>query len=250
MAPISPSAPVSVAMITYNGARFVEAQLRSILDQLRPDDELLVVDDASTDDTVARVRGARDPRIRLLLNPRNGGVRTTVERALRATTGDPIFLADQDDIWLPGKRAALSRALSADSAAIGVVTDAQVIDAGGKVTEESFMRLRGGFRAGLRGALGRNCYLGCSMAVRRRLLDVALPLPQTIPMHDIWFGAVGALLDHWVYVDEPLIQYRRHEGNASPGRPAGIGQMLRWRTQLALALAVRWPTIRAARRRR
>lgn len=241
---------VSVAMATYNGERFVETQLRSILEQLDPDDEIVIVDDASTDRTRERIAAFSDPRIRLHANGRNEGVFRSFERALRMTSGDVVFLADQDDVWLPGKRSRLSEALESDAAVTVAISDAQVIDADGHVVAPSFMALRGGFRAGLASTLVKNRYLGCAMAFKRRLLDVALPIPPDVPMHDMWLGAVSGLVGRTVYVDRALMQYRRHSANVSPSRRAYLARMLLWRWRLARNVAARALAVRRGTRNR
>jgi hypothetical protein len=232
---------VSIAMATYNGERYIEAQVRSILKQLGGDDEVVIVDDASTDRTRERIAAFADPRIRLHVNDRNEGVMRSFGRALRMTSGSIIFLADQDDVWLPGKRAALAEALH--DAAVAV-SDAQVIDGEGAIIAPSFMALRGGFRAGLAATLIRNRYLGCAMAFRRELLEVALPIPAGVPMHDMWLGAVSGLVGRTVYIDRPLMQYRRHEANVSPWRHADPVRMLLWRWQLARNVVARSMAVR------
>ena len=223
---------VSVAMATYNGARFVDAQVRSVLMQLGDDDELVVVDDASTDDTRARLTALGDRRVRLHANPGNRGVLATFELALRLTRHEVIFLADQDDLWLPDKRRILAAALEQNPRATLALSDAQVIDETGAVVAPSFMKLRDGFRGTLAATLFKNRYLGCAMAIRRALLDVALPFPADVPMHDMWLGAINTRVGEVVYIDRPLMQYRRHSGNVSPAHRQKLAQMLRWRWRL------------------
>lgn len=225
-------APVSVALAAYNGERYIVAQLRSILAQLQADDEVVVVDDASTDRTCALIEQLGDSRIRLLRQATNHGVRTAFERALGAASGNVLFLSDQDDLWLAGKREALVRALADTPGAVLAISDAQVIDANGAVTHGSFMRTRGGFRGGLFDTLVKNRFLGCAMAFRRELLARVLPIPANVPMHDMWIGALAACSGRVVYVDRPLMQYRRHGGNLSPASPARLATMLRWRWSL------------------
>jgi hypothetical protein len=82
---------------------------------------------------------------------------------------DIIFLCDQDDVWLPGKRDAFVAAFDADPLAQVVISDAEVIDGEGRVIEKSFMALRGGFAGSLAATLWRNRYMGCAMALRRRI---------------------------------------------------------------------------------
>jgi len=224
-------------MATHNGARFVTIQMESILSQLAAGDELVVVDDASVDGTAALIARAGDPRIRLLCNPRNLGVRASFERALRATRHPLVFLSDQDDVWLPGKRSILADALA--QGALLALSDASVIDGAGDVVASSFMARRGGFRGSVFATVVKNRYLGCTMAFRRELLELALPIPAEVPMHDMWLGALAAQRGRVSYVGRPLIQYRRHHGNLSPGRRAGLVQMLRWRWRLVRLLIER-----------
>ena len=103
--------PVSVAMATYNGSAHVAEQLASILEQLGPRDEVVVVDDASTDDTLAVLRSFEDPRLRVVESPVNRGYVRAFESALAEVRGEIVLLADQDDVWLPGRVELLARAL-------------------------------------------------------------------------------------------------------------------------------------------
>lgn len=236
---------VSVAMATYNGERWLPLQLRSILDELEPADELVVVDDASTDRTRALLAEIADPRVRVLHNARNLGVRATFERALGATAGDIVFLADQDDVWLPGKRQALVDAIAADARNVLAIGDAEIVDGDGARVAESFMRGRGGFRGSLFATLVKNRYLGCALAFRRELLARVLPIPEDVPMHDMWIGALAACTGRVVYVDRVLMAYRRHGDNASPSRRADVGTMLRWRWCLLKNVVLRLLRARA-----
>lgn len=228
---------VSVALATYNGVRWLLPQLRSIAGQLLPSDEWVIVDDGSTDGTVSLIEAQRDPRIRLLRNASNAGVRASFERALAACRGEFIFLADQDDVWLPGKRDALVAALQAG--ALLAISDATVIDGEGREIAPSFMARRGGFRGSFAATLVRNRFLGCAMAFRRELLDEVLPIPQSAPMHDMWIGALASLRGRVAYIERPLMQYRRHGGNVSPEHRAGPAQMLAWRWRLMSGVIAR-----------
>ena len=93
---------ISVCMATYNGERFIVGQIRSILSQLNADDELIISDDGSTDDTTILIEGIGDKRITLL----NGGFHSPIknfENAIKHAKGDVVYLSDQDDLWLPGR---------------------------------------------------------------------------------------------------------------------------------------------------
>jgi glycosyltransferase involved in cell wall biosynthesis len=98
-------------MAAYNGGRFIETQLRSILPQLCAGDEIVIVDDASQDDTVSRIQAFEaefaamnsSPRVLLTRHESNCGVVQTFEDAIRRATGDVLFLCDDDDLWAPNK---------------------------------------------------------------------------------------------------------------------------------------------------
>lgn len=94
---------MSVCMATFDGEAWVGEQLRSILEQLGPEDEVGVIDDASADATLAAGQGFGDPRVRVIRNPVNRGLVSTFERALENAQGDIGFLSDQDDVWAPGR---------------------------------------------------------------------------------------------------------------------------------------------------
>lgn len=231
--------PVSVVMAAYNGARYLPEQLASLLADLHPGDEVIVVDDASSDNSGAVIGAAADARIAVLRNDVNLGVRLSFERGLRRARHDIIFLCDQDDIWLAGKRAAYVETFEADARVLVVLSDAQVIDQSGRITLESFMATRGGFANGFWSNVYRNRFLGCTMAFRRELLEIALPIPARVPMHDMWIGLMGRLMGKVAYLPVPLLQYRRHGTNVSPGHRQPWRRVLMWRVQLVTALALR-----------
>ena len=227
---------ISVCLPCFNGAPYIEAQLRSILASPLVD-EVLVSDDGSTDGTPRVVEAIGDPRVQLLRGPQRGVVRN-VESLLRRARGDLIFLADQDDVWLPRKVEVMAGALvSADLA----VSNCAVVDADLSPMYESFFAQRGS-RPGLMANLWRNSYLGCCLAFRRSLLARALPFPRHVPMHDWWLGLVAERWGTAVFIEEPLLLYRRHGGNATPTLErfsATRWQQLRWRWQVSAALVRR-----------
>jgi glycosyltransferase involved in cell wall biosynthesis len=231
-------------MATYNGRRFVEEQVVSILRNLRRDDELVVVDDHSSDGTWEFLTALQDERIRPVRNPSNEGVRRTFEKALSLTHNEVVFLSDQDDVWEPGKRDAFVAEFDADPGCMVVVSDAVLIDGAGVVLHRSFMQTRGGFKGTVLDTLIRNRFLGCAMAVRRPVLDAALPIPERVPMHDMWLGAIGSRLGGVRYLSRPFLRYRRHAANVSPQKSQSLPRALRWRIDLFVQLLRRWAELR------
>jgi GT2 family glycosyltransferase len=242
--------PISVCMATYNGARYLRPQLDSILDQLGPDDELLVQDDGSSDETPEILRSYDDPRIQLVANERNLGVIATFERCLARARHDIVFLADQDDEWLPGKIEEMV-AHFLDPHVTGVITDALIVDADNAVTGDSiFAHFHSG--PGVLHNFVKNSYLGCCMAVRRDVLAVALPVPRSVRTHDGWIGITADMMGEVVFLPTPYVRYRRHGANLSQMEPFGLTDVARRRLALAAHLARIAPTAltrRAARAR-
>jgi glycosyltransferase involved in cell wall biosynthesis len=239
---------VSVVMAVYNGERFLREQVQSVLSQLLPGDELIVIEDGSTDGSLALLGAFEQTLLKIYRNPQNLGVIGSFERGLQLAAHELIFLCDQDDVWLPGKRAAVVAAFEQDPAVQVVISDAQVIDADGRMLMASFMTARGGYDGSILATLWRNRYLGCAMALRRTLLPIALPVPSAAPMHDMWFGALARLYGKVVYLPTPLLKYRRHSANVSPAQRQSTAQMIRWRFDLATAIVVRMLAIKFRRR--
>jgi glycosyltransferase involved in cell wall biosynthesis len=230
--------PLSVCMAAYNGARFIAAQAQSVLAQLGSADELIVADDASTDETVAILEGFRDRRLRVLRHGQNAGVIKAFESALRQAAGEIIFLCDQDDIWRKDKVARVLAAFQNSAGATLVLTNGELMDGEGNSLGEA---LHTGARLplGVAANLIRNRFQGSAMAFRREILDAALPFPAGIPMHDSWIGLVNALVGRTVYLPEGLIFYRRHGNNATSRQHGPIHRMIAQRWSLFKALVSR-----------
>jgi glycosyltransferase involved in cell wall biosynthesis len=228
---------ISVCVATYNGAAYINEQLRSVLPQLGEGDEIIISDDRSTDDTLESIRALGDSRIQIVPGPRKGLVKN-FENALSHASGDYIFLCDQDDVWLPGKVEQMIKTLQSCSLA---VSDCRVVDKDLHTLESSFLASRGAGRGVLKN-LVRNSYIGCCMAFRGELLEKALPFPEGIPMHDWWLGLIAELFGSVKFMDEPLLLYRRHGKNASEtSQKSATGRytQARWRLKLMAALTGR-----------
>ncbi len=230
-----PRTPVSVCMATYNGAQFLRPQLDSILAQLGPDDELLVQDDGSSDDTLSILGSYDDPRIEVVRNETNLGVIGTFERCLARARHDIVFLSDQDDEWLPGKVDAVVAAF-VDPHVTGVVTNAVIVDGDGTETGASyFAHARSG--PGVVHNFVKNSYLGCCLAVRRDVIAVAVPVPRSVRTHDGWIGITADMMGDVVFLPTPYLRYRRHGANLSQMTRFGPADIVRRRLALAAHLA-------------
>ncbi len=227
----------SVCMATYNGERFIHEQLASILGQLNADDEIVVVDDGSSDQTVSIIESFCDRRIRLFRHPCNCGILKTFGRALEEARGEIIFLSDQDDVWRADKVAKITEMFARRPDVSLVISDCSVIDAAGNVTIASRHKAMKFYLDAFRNIV-RNRYLGCAMAFRRSTMDYCLPIPADVPQHDMWIGIVNQFVGKAGFIDEPLLAYRRHDRNGSPEKHAPLGQIIRWRWALVKNLAI------------
>ena len=196
----------TVCVATYNGERYIEQQLRSILAQIAPDDEVIVSDDESTDKTLNIVDSIGDKRIRVRHSHAHY-FRDNFVEAMREAKGEIIFLSDQDDVWLPGKYVRCVEELNAVDL---VCTNSRMTDEALHVVEPYFFSIYHSGPGVIKNAMN-NTYYGSCMAFRRSLLDDALPMPETHEIgHDIWLGLVAEMTGKVRFIRTPYLLYRRH----------------------------------------
>ncbi len=230
MKPASTPADLSVAMCTHNGAPFIEAQLRSILSQVPAPAEVVLSDDASSDDTVAIAeRVAAEfgagawgvTGLKVIRNEAPLGVTANFEQAVRACSGETIALSDQDDVWHEGRLERLVAVFADRPGLLAIASDATLVDGeGAPLSHTLFSALvvsRGDLAAINRGEafarlMKRNVFTGATMAFRRKVLDVALPFPESW-LHDEWLAAIAAAMGEVALVEEELVDYRQHGAN-------------------------------------
>jgi glycosyltransferase involved in cell wall biosynthesis len=217
-------------MATYNGSRFIEKQIQSILPQLSYNDELVIVDDCSSDQTVNLIQKFTDSRIKLWENTRNLGAIKNFEKSITNAEGDIIFLCDQDDIWCPDKISEFANIFTQHKEVTLVISNLQVIDEDDNLIDDS--QLISEFTAGMVPNLIKPRFRGCALAFRREMLNYFLPFPEDIPMHDMWIGLVNEIYGKTFYLEQPLIKYRRHGNNVTCERRSSILQIVKWRYAL------------------
>jgi glycosyltransferase involved in cell wall biosynthesis len=213
---------ISVCVATYNGEAFIQEQLNSILSQLSENDEVIVSDDGSTDNTLLILDQFQDKRLRILRN--NVGVnssgtlwdnmariRRNFELALQHAKGNLIFLSDQDDVWNPGKVQCVLDSIRKD--AMCVVHDCEIVDSNLQPSSKTIFSTYHPFFCRY-GWLWKSPFMGCCMVVRREVLDRALPIPENVE-YDTWLGVVAQKMGELQVINKPLIRYRRHGNNVS-----------------------------------
>lgn len=235
---------VSVALGTYNGARFIEAQVRSILNQSLLPAEIVLSDDGSTDDTVEIVTRLLAENaslgISLLLvgSTERLGVTRNFERALLACSGDLIALCDQDDVWHENRLAAAVPAFERDAALLVQNANARLVGPTGEPLGVSLFdglsvsdRERELVAAGraFEVFIKRNIVTGATVLLRRSVVELSAPFPLGW-VHDEWIAMNAASHRAIGMLDEELIDYRQHGSNQigvqRPTLRYRIGRML------------------------
>lgn len=217
---------VVVLMSTYQGERFIEEQIISILSQLPEDGQLMIRDDGSTDQTVLRIKIHHDPRISLVCGSNIGFVQSFLKLLeVAPTDAEMIMLADQDDVWLPNK---IQRAWHAINGKDAVPTlycsRLQLVDLDLKPLGLSPAWPR---PPSFQNALTENIVTGCTAALNPAALQLAKRYgnAEKIYFHDWWLYLVVAAFGQVIFDPEPTILYRQHGGNAI-GMGAGMARYL------------------------
>lgn len=225
---------ISVALAAYKGEQYISEQIDSILSQLGENDELIISDDYPEGKTREIVLGyqSEDKRVRYIEGEGRGVVRN-FENALRACTGDIIFLADQDDVWMSNKVELVINEFS--HGADLVLHDAHVTDSHLNITEPSYFKIHGS-NASFFGNIARNSFVGCCMAFTMQVMLDSLPFPEALAMHDWWIALVALKKKrNIVLLSKPLIKWRRHSATVTGGKTS-LFQKIKWRVNILLAL--------------
>jgi glycosyltransferase involved in cell wall biosynthesis len=217
-------------MASYQGAAFIGEQLDSIANQTRPPDELIISDDGSPDGTldIAERFALNAPfPVRIYRNEENLGFSRNFERAVAETGGDVVFLADQDDIWLPQKIERVALEFDRNPDVLAVIHDQQILD---QKTGEIFARSYFDNQLAL-GLAEKELVSGNFTALRRELIAILQPFPKETA-YDFWIARVSTALDCRTVLREPLQLYRRHSSNLSQPvlahrRPTLVAEILR-----------------------
>jgi glycosyltransferase involved in cell wall biosynthesis len=222
---------IDILLATYNGARFLEAQIESLLRQEDVPFRILVRDDGSTDGTLAIIDGYRrtKPDRFLVLNSsgKNLGAAGNFAALLAHSNAPHVALSDQDDVWVPHKLRVLSGTLREMENRHGpetpllVCSDLYVVDEDLRMRHPSYWRYAGlnPSHTSLSRLLIRNPAAGCASLFNRALAQLSLPLPREALVHDHWLTLVAAAAGHIGIIREPLVYYRQHSVNIIGARP-------------------------------
>lgn len=209
---------ISVCMACYNGEDYIKEQIGTILPQLEAEDELIIVDDGSKDQTELIIRSFSDPRILYVKNKENMGVNRSFEKAIKLAKNEYIFMADQDDLWTEGRAGQMLEKMK--SGAMLVSGNSEAIDKQGnpcgydlgvlyeKESEEYKKNILNIFT-------GKAYYYGCAMAFQKTLKPVILPFPEEIESHDLWIAMAANMMKSNAHLEKIVLKRRIHGKNAS-----------------------------------
>ncbi|HQY88546.1 MAG TPA: glycosyltransferase family 2 protein [Tepidisphaeraceae bacterium] len=233
---------VSIALCTYNGAAHLREQLDSLANQSRLPDEIVVNDDASTDNTFDVVQSFKQSTsipIHFDRNDSQLNVTKNFERAFARCTGDLILPCDQDDYWRPQRIEKQIRAFERDPSVTFSLVQSELadqrLDPLGKTVfdEQRFgraLQLRLARGEGFEALIRHTIAPGHASAFRSSLRDVLLPIPMTC-IYDQWLSLVASMLGRTSFIDERLVLYRQHEKQLV-GREKTLADWARGTTKL------------------
>jgi len=201
---------ISVCIATFNGEKYIKKQLSSILKQIGINDEIIISDDSSTDSTINIINSFHDSRIKLFKEMTYYNPIYNFENAIKKSSGDIIVLADQDDVWLNNKMRVIRESFKGKLDKIyTLMLNGYMIDESDKVINNSLFNYRNSGK-GIAKNIIKNTYMGCSMAFTRKVLNIILPFPKKIPMHDSWIGVLSEIFGDVDFDERKTIKYRIH----------------------------------------
>jgi glycosyltransferase involved in cell wall biosynthesis len=238
---------VSVALIVYNGANYMQTQLNSILGQSHKVDEIIIVEDASSDNTkeILSSYASQNPALfSISYNPVNLGSYKSIEKAIKLCTGDIILLADHDDFWYANKVAAILNWFEANPTMNGVFTNGYLMDAQGEINTKYNLWDSMSFPHAIVNSTNNlklyintveNAVTGAAMAFRNNLPFLKTPFPQIkYLIHDRWLAIHLAENNSLGILDEKLIRYRIHSRQSIGGKIENVHKYINLNTSLFL----------------
>ena len=212
---------VDILLATYNGEKYLEEQLNSILNQTYSNFKLIISDDCSTDDTrnIIKKYAQKDDRIKYFFQEKNLGVISNFEFLLEKVESEFFMFSDQDDIWKENKIEKSFEKQKEKNADL-IYTDLEVVDSNLTTIYNSYWKLKGIYHKIKKYNNFNSLYLnnfvtGCTILTKTSILDKCLPLPKESKyvLHDYWIALIASQNGTIDYVEEALIKYRQHKDN-------------------------------------
>ena len=231
-----------VILCTYNGEKYLEKQISSIMEQDREDFCLLYSDDGSTDSTKAILQSLQEKygrRMRAFPRPMHSGspakhflsiLSALAKGEVETENLEYIFLADQDDEWFPDK---LSKTISVikeeerkfgESLPILCHTDCSLVNSRGELLAKSYRRYQKlpGASCRFSRLLLQNHVTGASVGINKALLQYCKEIPDQVKMHDHWLALLANCFGEIQYLPYATYAYRQHGENVLGAKKASV----------------------------
>lgn len=214
---------IDILLATYNGEKYIRAQIDSILQQTYTNIRLIISDDCSSDNTINILREyeKQDNRVIVYCQQNNVGVIKNFEFLLGKVENELYMLSDQDDVWMPDKIKKSYEYLKKNNADL-VYTDLEIVDSNLNTINNSFntyMKLDTKIKKTWNNT-GMSQYLyntatGCTILSKKKFIKDIIPIPTNSKfiLHDTWIALCVSLNGKISYLNEPTIKYRQHEIN-------------------------------------
>ena len=208
---------IDILLATYNGEKFIEEQIESLLSQTYKNWKLIIHDDGSNDNTVNIIKKLQEKDERIILiedGIKCGGAGANFLHILKNySTADYIIFCDQDDIWLDDKLSTLYQVLKdKNTAPYMVYCNAYFYD-GEEITGNNVVSVH---RNNLNDSLFLNGGIqGCSLMFNKQLKDTIIEYPEYIYMHDHFITIAAVTFGKTQYIDKSLMLYRQHDTNVT-----------------------------------
>jgi len=216
---------LSVVMTTYNGEKYLKAQLDSIFSQTFQDFQLIISDDHSTDKTLDIIKQYQKKykNIFLSINEQPLGSVSNFEKVIKLSKTKYTALSDQDDIWEKNKLQLQMQSIQElekqyQNIPLLVHSDLSMIDSNSKQTANSYFKFRAyklSKQKDIGHILGPCGVMGNTILINNHLQKKLFPFPKHLKVHDYWIAVVNETLGYRLTLNTPLVRYRIHENNLS-----------------------------------
>ncbi len=215
---------IDILMATYNGEKFINIQIDSILNQTYKEWKLIIRDDGSTDKTVEIIKEYEKnypDKVKLICDEKTSyGAKNNFFNLIKYSTSDYIMFSDQDDYWLENKvESGIKKIKKYEKKYIDtpilIHGDLKIVDKNLNVINDSMFKIQKlyGKKNKFSDYLVQNNVTGCTMIINKRLLDLCNTIPSYAIMHDWWLALVASAFGKVIFDSNPYIYYRQHDNN-------------------------------------
>lgn len=214
---------VDILLATYNGEKYIQEQIKSLLEQTYQDIRILIRDDGSTDRTIDIINelATKNPDVIKLIQDNKELHNPTANffELCKHSTSDYIMFCDQDDYWFPNK---VERSLEEIKKAEASCPDMPILAYGNYIISNKDLEPLGEDKSlvrkktewlSLNHLLVQSCVTGCLCIINKPLKDLMGEYNEGILMHDWWLSLIAAAVGKVIHFDDELMYYRQHEEN-------------------------------------